>query len=64
MKDKILPKQHFPTIVGFTSLLIALCAAGLSVYGLMLLFGGTLYSGIMFGSAELGKLVATTFLYR
>lgn len=64
MKDKILPKQHFPMIVGFTSLLIALCAAGLSVYGLMLLFGGTLYSGIMFGSAELGKLVATTFLYR
>lgn len=64
MKDKLLPKQHFPAMVGFTSLLIALCAAGLSVYGLMLLFGGTLYAAVMFGSAELGKLIATTFLYR
>lgn len=64
MKDKLLPKSQFPIIVGLTALLIAGCAAGFSVYGLMILFGGSITLAIVFGSLEWGKLIATTYLYR
>jgi len=64
MKDKLFSKSHFPLIVGITALLIAGCAAGFSVYGLMILFGGSVSLAIVFGALEWGKLVATTYLYR
>lgn len=64
MKDKLLPKSQFPMIVGLTALLIAGCAAGFSVYGLMILFGGSISLAIVFGALEWGKLIATTYLYR
>lgn len=65
MKDKLITKKHFPTFLGFTALLIALCAAFFSVYGIGSLFAGaTISAMIMAGSLEIGKLVATTFLYR
>jgi len=65
MKDKLLPKTHFPMIVGLTALAIALCAAGFSVYGIAMLFAGAAISvAVMAGTLEIGKLVATTYLYR
>jgi hypothetical protein len=65
MKDKLITKKHFPMFLGFTALLIALCAAFFSVYGIGSLFAGAAISAmIMAGSLEVGKLVATTFLYR
>ena len=65
MKDKLLSKNNFPWILGFTALLIALCAAAFSVYGIATLFAGASVSVmIMASSLEIGKLVGTTFLYR
>lgn len=52
-------------VVGLTALAIALCAAGFSVYGIAMLFGGAALSvAVMAGTLEFGKLVATTYLYR
>ena len=65
MKDKLIPKSKFPFVLGFTALLIALCAAGFSVYGISTLFAGASISAmVMSSSLEIGKLVGTTFLYR
>lgn len=65
MKDKLISNNKFPYFVGFTALLIALCAAFFSVYGIGSLFAGAAFSAmIMAGSLEVGKLCATTFLYR
>jgi len=65
MKDKLLSKSRFPWILGITALFIALCAAAFSVYGIATLFAGaTISVMIMASSLEIGKLVATTFLYR
>lgn len=65
MKDKIITNKTFPYFLGFTALLIAICAAIFSVYGIGNLFAGAAVSAmIMAGSLEVGKLVATTFLYR
>ncbi len=65
MKDKLLPKTKFPLILGVSALLIALCAACFSVYGISTLFAGAAISAmIMASSLEIGKLVGTTFLYR
>jgi len=65
MKDLIITNKRFPLFLGFTALLIALCAAFFSVYGIGSLFAGAAISAmIMAGSLEIGKLVATTFLYR
>ncbi len=65
MKDKLFPSAKFPTILGFSALLIAFCAAFFSVYGIATLFAGASISAmIMASSLEIGKLVGTTFLYR
>jgi hypothetical protein len=65
MKDKLISNTHFPMVVGLTALAIALCAAGFSVYGIAMLFGGAALSvAVMAGTLEFGKLVATTYLYR
>lgn len=65
MKDKLLPKSKFPGILGGSALLIALCAAFFSVYGISTLFAGAAVSAmVMASSLEIGKLVGTTFLYR
>jgi len=65
MKDKLIPKSRFHWLLGFTALLIALCAACFSVYGIATLFAGAAISVMIMGGAlELGKLVGTTFLYR
>lgn len=65
MKDKLITNKKFSILLGFTALTIALCAAFFSVYGIGSLFAGAAISAmIMAGSLELGKLVATTFLYR
>lgn len=65
MKDLIITNKRFPLFLGLTALLIALCAAFFSVYGIGSLFAGAAISAmIMAGSLEVGKLVATTFLYR
>ena len=61
----ILLKTKFPFFIGMAALLIALCAACFSVYGIGSLFAGASISAmIMASSLEVGKLVATTFLYR
>lgn len=65
MKDKFISKSKFPLVLGFSALLIALCAATFSVYGISTLFAGAAISSmIMASSLEIGKLVGTTFLYR
>jgi hypothetical protein len=65
MKDKQPSKSRFPWILGATALFIALCAACFSVYGIATLFAGaTISVMVMASSLEIGKLVATTFLYR
>ena len=65
MKDKLISKTHFPLIVGLTALAIALCAAGFSVYGIAMLFAGAAISvAVMASTLEIGKLIATTYLYR
>lgn len=65
MKDKLLPESKFPAILGISALIIALCAAFFSVYGIATLFAGASLSAMFMASAlELGKFVGTTFLYR
>ena len=65
MKDKLIPKSKFPFVLGFSALLIALCAAAFSVYGISTLFAGAAVSAmVMASSLEIGKLVGVTFLYR
>lgn len=65
MKDKLIPKSNFHIIVGITALMIALCAAAFSVYGISTLFAGAAISvAVMAGTLEIGKLIATTFIYR
>jgi hypothetical protein len=55
----------FEKIVGLSSLFIASCAAFFSIIGIGMLFSGSaIASMIMASSLEIGKLVATTFLYR
>ena len=57
--------KHFPTLVGFSALLIAGSAAFFSVFGLSKLFAGAQTAVIiMAGSLEFGKLVGASFLYR
>jgi len=65
MKDKLIPKSKFPLVLGITALMIALCAAAFSVYGISTLFAGAAISAMVMASVlEVGKLVGTTFLYR
>jgi hypothetical protein len=55
----------FERLVGISSLFIASCAAFFSIIGIGRLFSGSaLASMIMASSLEIGKLVATSFLYR
>src|SRR3954468_14332398 len=65
MNDKLISKSKFPWVLGASALLIALCAAAFSVYGIATLFAGASISAmVMASSLEIGKLVGTTFLYR
>jgi hypothetical protein len=55
----------FTLLLFFTALLVAGCAAYFSVLGIATLFSGHYIQVlIMAGSLELGKLIATSFLYR
>lgn len=55
----------FTLLLGFTSLFVAGCAAFFSVLGIATLFAGSFFQvAVMASSLELGKLVATSFLYR
>ena len=55
----------FTLILGFSALFVAGCAAYFSVLGIATLFAGSfLQVVIMASSLELGKLVATSYLYR
>ena len=57
--------KNFSTLLGFSALFIAGCAAFYSVFGLSKLFAGSAIAVIfMASSLELGKLVAASFLYR
>jgi len=56
---------NFKTLVSFTALTIAGCAALFSVTGIGTLFAGAAVSAMVMASAlELGKLVGISFLYR
>ena len=56
---------NFKTLVSFTALAIAGCAALFSVTGIGTLFAGAAVSAMVMASAlELGKLVGISFLYR
>lgn len=55
----------FTLILGVAALFVAGCAAYFSVLGIAMLFSGSfLQVAIMASSLELGKLVATSYLYR
>lgn len=55
----------FISLLIFATLLIASSAAFFSVWGLAVTFSGTFWSVVLMGtSLELGKLVATSYLYR
>jgi hypothetical protein len=55
----------FTLLLGFSALFVAGCAAYFSVLGIATLFSGSfLQVAIMASSLELGKLVATSYLYR
>ena len=57
--------KNFSTLLGFSALFIAGCAAFYSVFGLSKLFAGSAIAVIfMASSLELGKLVAASFQYR
>lgn len=65
MMNSFLTNKTFPIIIGITALIIALCSAFFSVYGIGNLFAGaSIAAMVMASSLELGKLVATTFIYR
>lgn len=56
---------NFKTLVSFSALAIAGCAALFSVTGIGTLFAGAAVSAmVMAGALELGKLVGVSFLYR
>ncbi len=56
---------NFERLVGLSSLFIASCAAFFSIIGIGMLFSGSSIAAmIMASSLEIGKLVATSFLYR
>ncbi len=56
---------NFKTLVSFSALVIAGCAALFSVTGIGTLFAGAAVSAMVMASAlELGKLVGVSFLYR
>jgi len=56
---------NFKTLVSFSALTIAGCAALFSVTGIGTLFAGAALSAmVMAGALELGKLVGISFLYR
>jgi len=55
----------FKNLVGFTSFFIATCAAYFSIIGIAMLFSGSMVAAIIMASSlELGKLVATSYLFR
>jgi hypothetical protein len=55
----------FTLLLGFSALFVASCAAYFSVLGIATLFSGSfLQVVVMASSLELGKLVATSYLYR
>lgn len=57
--------MFFTLILGFSALFVAGCAAYFSVLGIATLFAGSfLQVVVMASSLELGKLVATSYLYR
>lgn len=57
--------MFFTFLLGLTALFVAGCAAYFSVLGIATLFAGSfLQVAIMASSLELGKLVATSYLYR
>lgn len=56
---------NFNFLLGITAFFIAGCAAFFSIWGIGMLFSGASISAmIMASSLELGKLIATSFLYR
>lgn len=65
MKLKINKEKLFPFVLGLSALFVAGIAAFFSVMGIGMLFAGATMSAILMASSlELGKLTATTFLYR
>ena len=55
----------FIAILAFSAFIIAGVAAYFSVYGIATLYAGSFISVlVMAGALEVGKLVATSFLYR
>ena len=58
-------EKIFPIILGLSALFVAVVAAVFSIMGIGMLFSGAQLSSMtMAASLELGKLTATTFLYR
>jgi hypothetical protein len=57
--------MFFALLLGFSALFVASCAAYFSVLGIAGLFAGSFWPVVVMASSlELGKLVATSYLYR
>jgi hypothetical protein len=62
---KISKEKIFPYLLGLSALFVASIAAFFSILGISMLFSGaTISAGLMASSLEVGKLTATSFLYR
>ncbi len=58
-------KLNFGHLLGFSSLLVAACAAFFSIYGLSQLFAGASIAVIVMASAlELSKIISASFLHK
>lgn len=65
MKFKLNKESLFPYLLGLSALFVASIAAFFSVMGISMLFSGAVIStSLMATSLEIGKLSATSFLYR
>ena len=57
--------KYFPFLLAFSAIVVELCAAFFSVYGLTKLFSGAVIAvATMAASLEIAKIVSATYLYR
>ena len=65
MKDYIIDKIGFKTLLGLTAIITAIVAAYFSVFGISTLFAGAVISvAVMATMLEISKIVAVIYLYR
>ena len=64
MMEHRVSSKLFTVILFASAIFMSINSAIFSVYGITMLFGQSIYVGLMIASLELGKLVAASYLYR